>query len=90
MILKHNLNATAFGSLNILNYDETLPIIISDQYRMIVGDSSFIIFYYIKKIKETTDEKSLFFKIHGQRNIQRTLMGMFEVGLIHRIQNALD
>ena len=45
---------------------------------------------YTKKIEETTDEKSLFFKIHGQRNIQRTLMGMFEVGLIHRIQNALD
>jgi len=35
---------------------------------------------YIKKMKETSDEKSSFYKGHGEGNIQRTVMDLFGAG----------
>jgi cytochrome P450 len=35
---------------------------------------------YIKKMKETSDENSSFFKGHGEGNIQRTVMDLFGAG----------
>merc|ERR1719228_909536 len=35
---------------------------------------------YIKKMKDTTDENSSFFKGHGEGNIQRTVMDLFGAG----------